>query len=71
MRYILTLILLVSLASCAEEPNLPVGEKAAYVPHSGTYIYKVTIEGHDYLYNYRTSMIHSESCKSPEHYDTK
>jgi hypothetical protein len=37
MKYILTLILLVSLASCAEEPNLPVGEKAAYVPHSENY----------------------------------
>lgn len=72
MKYILTLALLVSLSSCAEEPKspLPVGEKAVRIPNVTT-IYKFTFEGHDYLYSYRTSITHSASCKAPEHYDNR
>lgn len=70
MKYIFIFsILILFLSSCTQEgPKLPKAEKAAYVPQVGT-IYKVTIERHDYLYSYRTGMIHSESCKAPEHYD--
>lgn len=72
MKYILILALSVFLLSCTREcPELPNAERAAYVPQMGTYIYKVTIEGHDYLCGYHVGVIHSESCKSPEHYDTK
>jgi hypothetical protein len=71
MKYILTLVLLALLCSCVkEDPMLPSAEIVASVPQIG-YIYKVTIEGHDYLYSYHVGMIHSASCKSPEHYDTK
>ena len=71
MKYIFIFsILILLLSSCAQEdPELPNAKKVAYVPQTGTYIYKVTIEGHDYLYSYRVGMIHSESCKAPEHYD--
>lgn len=69
MKYLLLSILLAFLISCTQEDSrLPNAERAAYVPQMGTYIYKVTIEGHDYLCGYRTGIIHSESCKSPEHY---
>ena len=71
MKYISTLVLLVLLCSCVKkDPTLPNAERVACVPQTG-YIYKVTIEGHDYLYSYHVGMIHSASCKSPEHYDTK
>ena len=69
MKYIFIFsILILLLSSCAQEdPKLPNAKKVAHVPQTGT-IYKVTIEGHDYLYSYHTGMIHSESCKAPEHY---
>ena len=72
MKYIFIFsILIMMLSSCIQEdPKLPNAERAAYISQVGTYIYKVTVEGHDYFYSYRTGMIHSESCKSPEHYDS-
>lgn len=72
MKYILTLVLLILLCSCGcNESQLPTSERVAYISGTGHHVYKFTFEGHDYLYSYRTGMIHSESCKSPEHYDTK
>lgn len=71
MKYIITLVLLVLLCSCTnEESQLPVGEaeKVVRIPNV-TSVYKFTFEGHDYLYSYRTGMIHSESCKAPNHYE--
>lgn len=67
MKYILTLVLLVLLCSCVKKDStLPNAEMVAYVPQTG-YIYKVTIEGHDYLYSYYAGITHSESCKNPIH----
>ena len=69
MKYILTLVLLVLLSSCNyKESQPPIDVKMVRISNAPS-IYKFTFEGHDYLYGYRTSMIHSASCKSPEHYD--
>ena len=69
MKYVLTLVLLVLLCSCNyKESQPPIDAKMVRISNAPS-IYKFTFEGHDYLYGHRTGMIHSASCKSPEHYD--
>lgn len=69
MKYIfICSILILLLSSCTKgKSKLPVAERVARVPGIES-IYKFTFEGHDYLYSYRTGMIHSESCEASEHY---
>lgn len=69
MKYILTLVLLVLLCSCGCNESQPSIDAKMVRISNAPNIYKVTFEGHDYLYIYHTGMIHSASCKSPEHYD--